>query len=118
MSTEFIHLNKNWNAEPNAPQVNVEIQDEFLSLSFLVNPLAYEGFEEGQKSELHFFGCSTWRLGPTNDEGWYSGICRFSNVAPLGVSSMKSVVIYLRIRLHMNGIIYITEREIGTSFLF
>jgi len=82
MDTEFIHLNKRWNAEPNAPKGAVVIETEYLSLSFIVNPWAYDGFEEGQKAELRFFGCSTWRLGSTNDEGWYSGECRFSKTAP------------------------------------
>lgn len=26
--------------------------------------------------------CSRYRLGATNDEGWYRGQCRYSNVAP------------------------------------
>jgi len=82
MKTECIHLNPNWNAEPNAPSEKIEIKGEYLSLSFLLNPWAFDGFEEGQKGELRFYGCSKWRLGPTNDEGWYSGQCRFSNLAP------------------------------------
>jgi hypothetical protein len=40
MNTEFILLNKDWNAEPNAPEENVKVQDNYLSLSFLVNPWA------------------------------------------------------------------------------
>jgi len=82
MSTDFIHLNKNWNAEPNAPAEKIEITDEYLSLSFLLNPWEFEGFKEGHRAELRFYGCSKWRLGPTNDEGWYSGQCRFSKLAP------------------------------------
>jgi hypothetical protein len=82
MNTEFILLNKDWNAEPNAPEENVKVQDNYLSLSFLVNPWAYTGFEEGHRSELRFYGCTKWRLGTVNDEGWYSGNCRFSNIAP------------------------------------
>ncbi|REK61600.1 MAG: hypothetical protein DWQ49_04290 [Bacteroidetes bacterium] len=82
MSTEFIHLNQNWNAEPNAPEEKVEEKENYLSLSFVANPWAYEGFEEGQRLELRFYGCARWRLGETNDEGWYSGQCRFSRLAP------------------------------------
>ena len=81
MSTEFIHLNQNWNAEPNAPEERIEVKDNYLSLSFFANPWAYEGFEEGQRLELRFYGCSRWRLGATNDEDWYSGQCRFSKLA-------------------------------------
>jgi hypothetical protein len=31
---------------------------------------------------LRFLSCERYRLGPTNDEGWYRGQCRFSKVAP------------------------------------
>lgn len=82
MSTEFIHLNKSWNAEPNAPEVTIEENDNSLSLSFNVNPWAYEGFKENERAKIIFHSCSKWRNGQTNDEGWYSGQCRFSNMAP------------------------------------
>lgn len=82
METEFVHLNKNWNAEPNDPAEVVEKKDGYLSITFSANPWAYEGYEEGQKLELRFYGCTEWRNGDTNDEGWYSGQCRFSKIAP------------------------------------
>lgn len=82
METEFIHLNENWNAEPNAPAEEIEEKDGYLSLRFRVNPWAYEGYEEGAILELRFYGCSEWRNGATNDEGWYFGQCRFSRIAP------------------------------------
>ncbi len=31
---------------------------------------------------LRFGGCARWRLGPTNDHGWYAGQCRYSCLAP------------------------------------
>jgi len=75
MSIEFIHLNKNWNAEPNAPEESIEISESRLILDFFVNPWAYEGFEDEQKT-------SKYRHGETNDEGWYRGQCRFKKLAP------------------------------------
>ena len=82
METKFIHLNKEWNAEPNAPEERVKEEPGYLSLTFTANPWAYDGFEENQRLELRFHGCSEWRLGETNDEGWYLGQCRFSKQAP------------------------------------
>ena len=81
MNTEFKQLNRGWNAEPNAPEETVSFSDNMLSLTFFVNPWAYEGYIEGQRAELKFKGCSKWRLGSTNDEGWYKGLCRFGKLA-------------------------------------
>ena len=82
MPTTFIHLNTNWNAEPNAPDPKVYIEKNKLILEFYVNPWAYEGFEEEDRAVLEFFECKRYRIGATNDEGWYQGQCRFSKTAP------------------------------------
>ncbi len=82
MSTEFIKLNEDWNAEPNAPYEAILVQENYVELSFFVNPWAYEGYEDEEKIALRFYGCSRYRLGDTNDEGWYMGQCRFSKLAP------------------------------------
>ena len=82
MSIQFIHLNKGWNAEPNAPEESIKTFESKLTLEFFVNPWAYEGFEEEQKIKLIFASVSKYRLGETNDEGWYRGECRFKKLAP------------------------------------
>lgn len=82
MPTDFIKLNERWNAEPNAPCESIEIKKGILELSFLVNPWSYEGFQEGERMALQFSGCSQYRLGSTNDEGWFAGACRFSTETP------------------------------------
>ncbi len=82
METEFIHLNEDWNAEPNAPDERIKVYPDYVELSFYINPWAYEGFEEEQRAAIRFYGCSRWRIGSVNDEGWYRGQCRFSNKAP------------------------------------
>ena len=66
MKTEFIHLNKDWNAEPNAPSEKVDVRPGYLELSFYVNPWAYEGYKEEQRAAIRFYGCSRWRLGSVN----------------------------------------------------
>jgi hypothetical protein len=77
----FKRLNEGWNAEPNAPEAEVAVIGSTVQLTFLLNPWAYEA-EEDEKGCLTFDQCSTWRLGSTNDEGWYAGDCRYSNTAP------------------------------------
>ena len=82
MATTFISLNSNWNAESNAPNPKIYIENEKLILEFYVNPWAYEGFEEEERASIEFTGCKRYRMGSTNDEGWYRGQCRLSKIAP------------------------------------
>lgn len=77
----FIHLNPDWNAEPNAPGERVDLSGQALRLSFDLNPWAFRA-HDGERAELLFADCARWRLGSTNDEGWYRGQCRYSGVAP------------------------------------
>lgn len=77
----FVHLNPDWNAEPNAPGERVLISGEQVILSFDLNPWAFKA-REGERAELVFGDCARWRLGATNDEGWYRGQCRYSGAAP------------------------------------
>ena len=82
MVAAFIRLNEGWNAEPNAPNENVRIDGNDLILQFRLNPFQFEGFDENDNGILRFTNCSRFRLGVTNDEGWYRGECRFSRLAP------------------------------------
>lgn len=81
MTTTFHQLNAGWNAEPNAPDLRIEIDGGLLRLSFTLNHMIFD-FEEGAVGQIVFQGCWRYRLGPTNDEGWYRGHCRFSKIAP------------------------------------
>lgn len=82
MSTTFEQLNIGWNAEPNAPEPRIELTGTELRLYFLVNPFQFPAYAEGEIATLRFSDCWRYRLGPTNDEGWYRGRCRFSRLAP------------------------------------
>lgn len=82
MNIEFIKLNQDWNAEPNSPQEKVHTENSSVILEFTVNPWAYDGFKEGERARLIFKSSSKYRLGATNDEGWYQGKCRYGNQAP------------------------------------
>lgn len=82
MATHFLQLNHGWNAEPNAPDPVVEVDHDEIVLSFFANPFQFSRFAEGQRLHLRFKNAWRYRLGPTNDEGWHMGQCRFSGEAP------------------------------------
>jgi hypothetical protein len=82
MDLKFLRLNDGWNADPNWPDPKVEIQGEDIVLRFYVNAFQFPDFAEGNIGMLRFSGCERFRLGATNDEGWYLGQCRFSGIAP------------------------------------
>jgi hypothetical protein len=77
----FRRLNDGWNAEPNAPDPQVAVGGSSVRLTFFLNPWAYMAGED-ERGCLTFEHCSMWRLGATNDEGWYAGQCRYSKAAP------------------------------------
>jgi hypothetical protein len=84
MSTllSFRRLNEGWNAEPNAPHPRVAVSGRDVLLHFLLNPFRFKSFAEEDEGALRFVDCSRFRLGATNDEGWYRGQCRYSELAP------------------------------------
>jgi hypothetical protein len=80
--TEFRQLNHGWNAEPNAPDPQISVNGTDVLLSFWMNPFQFPEFVKDDSGTLKFSGCVRYRLGGTNDEGWYRGQCRFSKSAP------------------------------------
>jgi hypothetical protein len=82
MATTFTKLNEGWNAEPNGQEPSVYIQGSDLVFEFLLNGLMFPNYKNAEKGFLRFFNCWRYRLGETNDEGWYRGQCRFSRLAP------------------------------------
>ncbi len=79
----FMKLNIDWNADPNVPSPDVIPDSSSIRLRFYLNPWIHVARRD-QKGTVTFANCSRWRLGPTNDEGWYRGQCRYSGVAPGG----------------------------------
>ncbi|WP_439375249.1 hypothetical protein ACRQ5Q_23475 [Bradyrhizobium sp. PMVTL-01] len=70
------------NAEPNAPLPRVSVSGHDVLLRFLLNPFRFKSFAEDDQGILRFVNCGRCRLGATNDEGWWRGQCRYSNLAP------------------------------------
>jgi hypothetical protein len=81
-ATTFNKLNHEWNADPNVPEPVVELKGRQLELRFFLNSHQFPRFTEGQVGVLVFDEVARYRLGATNDEGWYRGQCRFSDIAP------------------------------------
>jgi hypothetical protein len=82
VDTRFVKLNHGWNAEPNAPTPVITRSGDDVVLEFDLNPWMFKQFSDGDRGRLIFRRCWRYRLGGTNDEGWYLGQCRFSKVAP------------------------------------
>jgi hypothetical protein len=82
MPTTFRKLNDGWNADPNAPYEAVTVDGRDVQLEFRLNRFLFPGVERGDVGRLTFSGCTRYRLGPENDEGWHRGQCRFSQLAP------------------------------------
>jgi hypothetical protein len=77
----FLHLNEGWNPEPNAPFPKVQVEGAKVKLRFGLNPWVFEA-TPNEQGLLTFSDCSEWRLGETNDEGWYLDQCRYSGITP------------------------------------
>src|SRR5438046_391467 len=82
MTTRFLRLNNDWNAEPNAPEPRVTEVGADLEMTFLLNDFQFKQYHEVDIGTIRFENCWRYRLGATNDEGWYRGQCRFSKLAP------------------------------------
>ena len=82
MKTTFVRLNADWNAEPNAPDPRVRVEGPDVVLEFVANHHRFRRFADEQRISVRFRSATRYRLGPTNDEGWTRGQCRFSRIAP------------------------------------
>lgn len=78
----FKRLNDDWNADPNAPEPQAELQGNRLVVRMKPNPYLNQAYRDVATIEVCFEDCSRYRLTPINDEGWYRGQCRFSGLAP------------------------------------
>jgi|APMI01.1.fsa_nt_gi hypothetical protein len=77
----FKHLNLDWNADPNAPCVELSVEGDTVRIEFLLNHWAYDA-RAGEIGVLAFGSCSRWRWDSTNDHAWFAGEGLFSGAAP------------------------------------
>lgn len=80
--TTFQRLNVGWNAQPNAPEPRVGVEGQDVVIAFRMNSYQFPQFRDDDIGTVRFLSCWRYRLGETNDEGWYRGQCRFSKLAP------------------------------------
>lgn len=78
----FVRLNLDWNADPNAPEPEVSVSGQTVSVSFHISWGWGTKDSPPEDARLTFYDCRKWRLGGTNDEGWFRGQCRYSRIAP------------------------------------
>jgi hypothetical protein len=76
---KYIKLNTNWNAEPNAPKVEIKIQGDKLELEFFLNSFIFDHVNEGDKGQLLFTDCNKYSFNSCNDEGYFRGQYRYKN---------------------------------------
>jgi len=67
---QFIKLNNDFDAEPNAPETTIEVHGTDLSLNFFLNPFIWDNVEDGEKGKLTFLNVIKYRFGSANDEGF------------------------------------------------
>lgn len=72
-----ILLTTYWNADPNAPEVQLIVHGTSVTLDFFVNYSLYDKFKEGDKAKLTFFNCLKYSFNSMNDEGYYMGQYRY-----------------------------------------
>jgi len=84
MKTTYTQLNDGWNAAPNAPHPRIDVNGSLLKLFFRANAYQFPEFDREDVLQLRFRNCWRYRLGSTNDEGWYLGQCRFGKSIPWG----------------------------------
>lgn len=65
-------MNLDWNAEPNDPEVKIDVCGNDVILEFYLNPFQYQQFSEDDRAKITFYNCYQYRYGSPNDEGFYS----------------------------------------------
>lgn len=116
MKTTFEQLNFGWNAAPNVPNARVEIDGSELRLFFRANTFQFPEYDEDDVLQLLFRGCWRYRLGGTNDEGWYMGQCRFGKTIPWG--EFYEIDGDLRIDETFDWVVFGPENQSSKHFLF
>lgn len=67
----FEQLNVGWNAEPNAPELSISVNEADVIIEFYLNAFVYEEFSEEDKAKITFHNCLQYRCGAPNDEGFF-----------------------------------------------
>lgn len=81
----YTQINTDWNADPNAPEVRLTVDNNSVTLEFYLNYFLFERFHEGDKAKLTFNKCYKYTFNGMNDEGYFQGQYRYKeNQLPWG----------------------------------
>jgi hypothetical protein len=72
-------LTIDWNADPNAPELQMEVDGTSVTLDFFVNNFVFDKFKDGDKAKLTFYNCLKYSFNSMNDEGYYMEEYRYKN---------------------------------------
>lgn len=82
---KYEKLNINWNAEPNAPEPQIEKGEGYVEFKFELNPFVFDYIDEGDIGILEFVEVNKLDFGTMNDEGYFMGQHRYNNdILPWG----------------------------------
>ncbi len=73
----YERLNLDWNAEPNAPEPKLIVENRNVIIQFYLNSILYDKFSEDELGKLTFTNCQKYDINNMNDEGYYSGKYRY-----------------------------------------
>ena len=73
----YERLNLDWNAEPNAPEPKLLVENGNVIIEFYLNSFLYDNFSEDEIGKLTFINCQKYEFNDMNDEGYYSGKYRY-----------------------------------------
>lgn len=88
----FEQISKEWNADPNAPAVEISVEGNDVVVEFFLNAFLFETCNEGDKAILTFRDCLQYRYGSPNEEGFY--IHNKSRYKPFGVKWGEFYIIH------------------------
>ena len=72
-------FSKEWNADPNAPEVSVSVEGNLVTLEFYLNYFLFANFRQGDKAIVRFNECHKYSFNTMNDEGYFMGQYRYTN---------------------------------------
>jgi hypothetical protein len=81
----YTQITTDWNADPNAPEVQLTVNNNSVTLEFYLNYFLFDNFQEGDKAKLTFNQCYKYALNGMNDEGYFQQQYRYrDNELPWG----------------------------------
>ena len=74
---EYKKINTDWNAEPNAPDVKLTVDNTTVKLDFYLNCFNFDRFKADEKGTLVFNKVHKFSFNSMNDEGYFMGKYRY-----------------------------------------